>query len=590
MTFFDFLSLIGGLALFLYGMEVLGDGLSKVTGGKLEKLLEKLTSNPIKAVLLGAGVTAVIQSSSATTVMVVGLVNSSMINLNQAVGIIMGANIGTTITSWILSLAGIESSNFFIRMLKPSSFSPIIAIIGIALIMFSKKEKKRNIGTIMIGFAVLMYGMDAMSDAVEPLADIPEFKNLFIMFKNPILGMLAGLVLTSIIQSSSASVGILQALCMTGLVPFASAIPIIMGQNIGTCVTALLSSIGASKNGKRAALMHLYFNLIGTILFMIIFYAINSVVHFSFMEEAATPVDIAIIHSTFNISATIVLLPFSSLLLKLSTLTIPEVKDEESLELSKMQESLRLLDDLFLERPAFALEQCRLVVNSMSDLTKKCLFKAIDSIGSSDDKKYEKIRKMEKDTDTYDDAISNYLVKLSTKDLQDKDRKYINTLFHIVGNFERISDHAYNIAQSAKALSDKNLELSEIAYKELEVYTNAIREIIDKSFLYFQETDFVKAREIEPLEELIDVMTQELKDRHIKRLIENKCSIEVGFLWSDMITDFERIADHCSNIAVTVVEIYDPSVSPHTVKTTKDDKFINKFNQYKQEYVLPQEV
>lgn len=590
MSFYNILSLIGGLALFLFGMEVLGDGLSKVTGGKFELLLEKLTSNLISAVILGAGVTAIIQSSSATTVMVVGLVNSSMINLNQAVGIIMGANIGTTITSWILSLSGIEGTNILIQMLKPENFSPIISIIGIGLIMFSKKEKNRSIGSIMVGFSVLMYGMDGMSNSVKPLADIPEFKNLFIMFKNPILGMIVGLVLTSIIQSSSASIGILQALSMTGLVPFASAIPIIMGQNIGTCVTALLSSIGASKNGRRAALMHLYFNLIGTIIFMIVFYAVHSVVDFPFMDLPAAPIEIAIVHSIFNVSATLILLPFSSLLVKLSTLTIPDVKDEESIEITKMQDSLRLLDDLFLERPAFALEQCKLVVNAMSELTKKCLFKSIDSIGNSNDEKYEKIRKYEKDTDRYDDEISKYLVKLSTKNLKDKDREYINTLFHIIGSFERISDHAYNIAQSAKALSDKNLELSELATKELEVYTSAIRNIIDKSFLYFQETDFVKAREIEPLEEVIDVMTDELKNRHIRRLTENKCSIEVGFIWSDMITDFERIADHCSNIAVAVVEIYDQSVSTHSVKVDKNDKFMAKFNEYSKEYVLPEEI
>ncbi|EHL14495.1 hypothetical protein HMPREF9629_02170 [Peptoanaerobacter stomatis] len=590
MTFFDFLSLIGGLALFLYGMEVLGEGLSKVAGGKLEKILEKLTSNPIKAVLLGAGVTAIVQSSSATTVMVIGLVNSNMIKLQQAVGVIMGANIGTTITSWILSLTGIKSDNFFITMLKPTSFSPIIALIGVCLVMFSSKERKKSIGSILIGFAILMYGMDAMSSSVEPLSEIPEFKNLFIMFQNPILGMIVGVVLTSIIQSSSASVGILQALCMTGLVPYASAVPIIMGQNIGTCVTALLSSIGTGKNGRRAALIHLYFNLIGTILFMVAFYSINSIVHFSFMQESATAVGIAVIHSTFNLTATIILLPFSNILLKLATTTIPETEDEENIEAGKLQESLRLLDDLFLETPIFALDQCKIVVNSMSELTKKCLFKAIDSIGDCTESKYEKVKQLEKDSDTYDDAISAYLIKLSTKDLPDEDRKYINTLFHIIGNFERISDHAYNIVQSAKSMQDKGLYLSDIAKQELDVYTKAIRDIIEKTFLYCKNTDYEKSREIEPLEEVIDVLSEELKNRHIQRLIDNKCSVEVGFVWSDLITDFERIADHCSNIAITIVEVGENDLLAHTFKKEKDEKFMSRFNAYKQEYILPEEA
>lgn len=590
MTFFDFLSLIGGLALFLYGMEVLGEGLSKVAGGKLEKILEKLTSNPIKAVLLGAGVTAIVQSSSATTVMVIGLVNSNMIKLQQAVGVIMGANIGTTITSWILSLTGIKSDNFFITMLKPTSFSPIIALIGVCLVMFSSKERKKSIGSILIGFAILMYGMDAMSSSVEPLSEIPEFKNLFIMFQNPILGMIVGVVLTSIIQSSSASVGILQALCMTGLVPYASAVPIIMGQNIGTCVTALLSSIGTGKNGRRAALIHLYFNLIGTILFMVAFYSINSIVHFSFMQESATAVGIAVIHSAFNLTATIILLPFSNILLKLATTTIPETEDEENIEAGKLQESLRLLDDLFLETPIFALDQCKIVVNSMSELTKKCLFKAIDSIGDCTESKYEKVKQLEKDSDTYDDAISAYLIKLSTKDLPDEDRKYINTLFHIIGNFERISDHAYNIVQSAKSMQDKGLYLSDIAKQELDVYTKAIRDIIEKTFLYCKNTDYEKSREIEPLEEVIDVLSEELKNRHIQRLIDNKCSVEVGFVWSDLITDFERIADHCSNIAITIVEVGENDLLAHTFKKEKDEKFMSRFNAYKQEYILPEEV
>ena len=594
MSFFNFLALLGGLALFLYGMELLGEGLSKVTGGRFEKILEKLTDNPIKAVVLGAGVTGIIQSSSATTVMVVGLVNSGMMVLNQAVGVIMGANIGTTITSWILSLAGIESNNFFIKLLKPTSFSPVIAIIGVALILFSKKEKKQSIGRIMIGFAILMYGMENMSDAVKPLADIPEFQNLFVMFENPILGMLVGVILTSIIQSSSASVGILQALCTTGFVKFASAVPIIMGQNIGTCITALISSVGAGKNGRRAAIIHLYFNLIGTIIFMIAFYSLNYLLKFSFMNTATTPVGIAIVHTVFNVSATIILLPFSKYLVKLAEFTIKDkAEDEESMEeKGKLQRNLKLLDDLFLERPSFAMEQCSIVVGAMSDLSKKCLFRAIDCIENYTKEKFEKVRQMEKDTDTYDDTIGTYLVKLSTKDLPDKQRKYMNTLFHIIGYFERISDHAYNIVQCAKSMNEKKLSLSDLAVNELEVYAKAVKDIVNNSFESFDKKDIEMAKKIEPLEEVIDDLSEELKDRHIMRLINKQCSVEMGFLWSDLIKDFERIADYCSNIAITVLEIDEDNMNMHEyvnkLKKGEDPDFLKQFNLYKQEYLLPE--
>lgn len=594
MSFFNFLALLGGLALFLYGMELLGEGLSKVTGGRFEKILEKLTDNPVKAVILGAGVTAIIQSSSATTVMVVGLVNSGMMVLNQAVGVIMGANVGTTITSWVLSLAGIESSNFFIKLLKPTSFSPVIAIIGVVLMLFSKKEKKQSIGRIMIGFAILMYGMENMSDAVKPLADIPEFQNLFIMFENPILGMLVGVVLTSVVQSSSASVGILQALCTTGFVKFASAVPIIMGQNIGTCITALISSVGAGKNGRRAAIIHLYFNLIGTIIFMIAFYSLNYILKFSFMNTATTPVGIAIVHSIFNVSATIILLPFSKLLVKLAEITIKDKgEDEESIqEKGKLQKNLKLLDDLFLERPSFAMEQCNIVVGAMSELSKKCLFRAIDCIEHYTEEKFEKVRQMEKDTDTYDDSIGTYLVKLSTKDLPDKQRKYMNTLFHIIGYFERISDHAYNIVQCAKSMNEKQLSLSDLAVNELEVYSKAVKDIVNNSFESFQKKDIEMAKKIEPLEEVIDYLSDELKDRHIMRLTNKQCSVEVGFLWSDLIKDFERIADYCSNIAITVLEIDEDNMNMHEyvnkLKKGENIDFLTQFNIYKQEYLLPE--
>lgn len=592
MNFFNFLSLIGGLALFLYGMEVLGEGLSKLTGGKLEKILEKLTSNPIKAILLGAGVTAVIQSSSATTVMVVGLVNSSVMKLQQAVGVIMGANIGTTFTSWILSLTGIQSDSFFIQMIKPNNFSPIVAIIGVGMILFSKKERKRNIGKIMIGFAILMFGMESMSSSVEPLADIPEFRELFVMFENPILGMLVGLVLTSLIQSSSASVGILQALCMTGTVTFASAIPIILGQNIGTCVTAIISAIGVGKNGKRAACIHLYFNLLGTMLFLVVFYALNAIFKFSFMPHAATAVDIAIVHSTFNIFATICLFPLRGLLLKLATITI-KIDEEEDAEKTKFEKNIALLDELFLERPAFALEQCDHVVNAMAQLAKKCIFRSVEIVKNYTEENFEKIKSMEKDTDSYDDAISTYLVKLSTKDLADNNRKYINVLFHMIGHLERMTDHALNVAESAKSFNEKGMVLTPDAYKEIDVYGKAIQDIVDKSVHCLQDKDLDLAKDIEPLEELVDNLTKELKDRHIKRLTKNQCSVDAGFVWTDWMTDFERISDHCSNIALSVIETTKNDANMHEyiehLKKEKNGLFMEKYNIYKEQYQLPSE-
>ena len=452
MDFFDLLTMVGGLALFLYGMDVMGDGLAKTSGGKLEQILEKLTSTPIKAVLLGAGVTAVIQSSSATTVMVVGFVNSGIMKLSQAVGIIMGANVGTTVTSWILSLTGIESESFFIQLLKPSSFAPILALIGIFMMMLTKDSKKKDIASIMLGFAVLMFGMETMSEAVKPLADVPEFTNILMVFTNPILGMLAGLVLTAIIQSSSASVGILQALCATGSMSFGIALPIIMGQNIGTCVTAMISSIGAKKNAKRAALIHLYFNIIGTVLFMVAFYAVNSFVHFDFLNDAATPMGIAVIHSTFNIAATLVLLPFGKVLVKLATLTIPETEDEK---VEEIPDATKLLDTRFLEKPAFAVAQCKNVGIEMAKLAQRSLEYAIDSITDYDQKKVKDVFRLEDMIDHYEDELGTYLMKLSGKPLSDEDNHTVSNLFHCMGDFERISDHALNLAETAMEMQAK---------------------------------------------------------------------------------------------------------------------------------------
>ena len=448
MSIFNAIALIGGLALFLYGMNLLGEGLSKTSGGKLESILEKLTSNPIKGVLLGAGVTAVIQSSSATTVMVVGFVNSGIMKLHQAVGIIMGANIGTTATSWLLSLTGIQGDSFFINMLKPMSFSPILAIIGVIMIMFCKKEKKHDIGKILVGFAILMYGMEAMSSAVKPLADVPEFTHILTMFSNPVLGMLAGLVLTAIIQSSSASVGILQALCATGSVTFATALPIIMGQNIGTCVTAMISAIGAKKNAKRAALVHLYFNIIGTLVFMCLFYLINAFIHFEFLSQGATPVGIATIHSVFNIFATIILLPFGKGLEKLACLSVRDDKEREETIDANMD--FDLLDERFLDKTSLAMEHCRMVTNNMADLSREALFKSLDLFSDFSEEKAGDVCDIEERVDKYEDVLGTYLMKLSSRDLTEQDSETLNMLLHCIGNFERISDHACNLVNAAR--------------------------------------------------------------------------------------------------------------------------------------------
>lgn len=588
-TFFKFLTMIGGLALFLYGMSLLGEGLTQASGGRMERILEKLTSNPIKAVLVGAGVTGVIQSSSATTVMVVGFVNSGIMKLEQAVGIIMGANIGTTVTSWILSLTGINSSSFFIQMLKPTSFSPILAIIGVAFLMFSKNEKHKSVATIMVGFAVLMFGMDTMSEAVKPLATVPEFVGILTRFSNPILGMLAGLVLTAIIQSSSASVGILQALCLTGAVSYGAAIPIIMGQNIGTCVTALLSSIGANKNAKRAALIHLYFNLIGTIVFMVVFYTIHMVSPFAFLADVATPLGVAVVHSLFNIAATICLLPFSKGLVKLSRLTIREMdKQEEGGEEDRI---LGLLDVRFLETPSYAVEQSRNVAATMAELAKESLDLSIDLLESYDKKKAERVRNLESMIDRFEDALGSYLVKLSSKNLSEKDSHTLSLLLHCIGDFERISDHALNIVEAAVEMRDKELKFSDKAQKELEVFFQAIRDILDITIKSFTEESISLANQVEPLEEVIDNLNINIKQRHVKRLRKGKCTIEMGFVLTDITTNLERVSDHCSNIALSLLEVNEDELDAHAyldkLKRGDNMDFQGKVMAYGERYQLP---
>ena len=590
MDFFSILTMLGGLALFLYGMQVMGDGLAKISGGgKLEKILENLTSSKLRAVLLGLGVTAVIQSSSATTVMVVGFVNSGIMKLTQAVGIIMGANIGTTVTAWILSLAGIESNNFFMSLLKPSSFAPILALIGIVLLMFTKNSRKKDIGAILVGFAVLMFGMDTMSAAVKPLADVPEFTNLLLAFSNPIAGVLAGTVLTAIIQSSSASVGILQALCVTGAVPYSAAFPIIMGQNIGTCVTALLSAIGANKNAKRAAMIHLYFNIIGTVVFLSVFYILNAAVQFPFMDAMATPAAIAVTHSVFNVTATLLLLPFSNLLVKLACMTIRD--SSEDVEAAKEDQEFLILESRFLEKPAFAVEQGRTAARRMAEDSWKALKASFEVLHDYSEEKAQKITKMESKVDRYEDELGTYLVQLNNKDLSETDSHSVSMMLHCIGDFERISDHAVNIKESADELHAKGLSFSVYAKAELRVLTAAVTKIVETAFSVFDEQDITKASEIEALEELIDELTKEMKRRHINRLRSGECTIEMGFILSDLITSMERIADHCSNIGVCVTQVrenlYDTHRHLNAMKNDQDDEFNKCLEAVRKEYLLP---
>ena len=592
MDIFGVLSLIGGLAIFLYGMDLLGEGLTGASGGKLEKILEKLTSNPLKAVLLGAGVTAVIQSSSATTVMVVGFVNSGIMKLSQAVGVIMGANIGTTITSWILSLTGIESSNIFISLLKPTSFSPVLAAVGIVFLMFLKKDSLKNPGKIMIGFALLMYGMDAMSSSVAPLAEVPQFASILTAFSNPVLGMLAGMLFTAIIQSSSASVGILQALCSTGILSYATALPIIMGQNIGTCVTALLSSIGATKNGKRAAIIHLYFNVIGTVTFMIVFYALNAVIHFSFLNLTAQEFGIAVIHTAFNIITTAYLLPLRKVLEKLAYATIKLDDNEKRIMDSRSGNEFALLDDRFLEAPSLAVEHCKQVTNKMADISRESLFISMSLIGGYDEEQALRVGELETRADKYEDALGTYIMKISTKNLKKEDSEMLNVMLHCIGDFERISDHACNICDSARELQQKNMQFSPKAETELDILSSAVREAVDISFDAFKSNNKNEADKVEPLEELIDTLAVELKARHIRRLREGKCTIELGFAHSDILNNLERVADHCSNIAVDVIQSDQSEFDAHEyldrIKNKDNQQFAKDYKAYKDKYRLPE--
>lgn len=586
MDIFGWFNMIGGLALFLYGMHILGQGLEKMSGGKLEHILESLTKNRIMAVLLGAAVTAIIQSSSATTVMVVGFVNSGIMKLNQVIGIIMGANIGTTATAWLLSLVSIEGSSLIIRLLNPSVFSPVLAIIGVAMILFSKKEKRRSIGEIMIGFAILMFGMGTMSDAVKPLADVPEFTNMFLTFSNPVLGILVGTFVTAVIQSSSASVGILQALCITGVVSYGNAIPIIMGQNIGTCITAIISSIGAARDAKRAAAVHLYFNLIGTVIFTALFYTLNYFLQFSFMDTSINAAGIATIHTTFNIATTTMLLPFGNQLEKLACLTI---KDKSSEPVSKSN-GLQMLDERFLDSAGYAIMLCKNSVIEMANLSKKAVYQAIDLIYNYDSDKADEIYKIEDEVDRYEDKLGSYLVKISSKNLSIDESHTVSMLLHSLNDFERISDHAINILTSAKELYDKDLVFSKKGSDEIGVYSDAVKEILDITMRAFENMDKDTAITVEPLEDVIDDLNIVIKEKHIKRLRCGECTTELGFILSDITTSYERVADHCSNLAIYVLQSGMEEMDTHNfllqhgIENNKE--FQKRYMEYKKKYSI----
>ena len=566
MDLFDVLTLIGGLSLFLFGMNIMGQALERKAGNKLKDLLAKMTNSKFKGFLTGLVITAVIQSSSATTVMVVGFVNSGLMTLRQAINVIMGANIGTTITSWILSLGDIDGSSVLITLLKPTSFTPILALVGIIFYMFLKDDSKKDIGSILLGFATLMFGMDTMSNAVSGLANVPGFSNLFILFTNPLLGVLVGALLTAIIQSSSASVGILQALSSTGQVTYGAAVPIIMGQNIGTCVTCLLSSIGTNKNARRAAVVHLLFNTIGTVVILTLFCIIKTFVYIPLLSEQASMFGIALTHSIFNVLCVMILLPMSALLEKLALRIIPD---------DKIKEKYDELDTRLFVTPTLALAQAKSSLSDMADTSRKAITMALKSVNNYSDKLYEDILKQEDKNDRYEDKIGTYLVDLSSKNtLSESESKEVSKMLKIIGDLERIADHAINIGQASRELRDKNLSLSEDAIKEMDNMLNAVKECVDLSLLAFEKDDLAIALKVPPLEEVIDELKAKLRANHIDRVKRRQCSIEAGFIWSDLLTNLERVGDHCNNIATEIIDDlnYDNRFFHKTKRHVSDDE------------------
>ncbi len=589
MNVYDILNLLGGIALFLFGMHTLSASLEKLAGGKLETWLEKATSKPIKGVVLGAIITAVIQSSAATTVMIIGFVNSGLMKLSQAIGVIMGANIGTTATSWLLSLQSISGSDgfSFLNLLKPTTFTPVLAVIGVILIMFTKSDKKKTIGMILAGFAVLMFGMNSMSSATAGLAENETFCNILMMFSNPVLGVIAGAVLTAVLQSSSASIGILQSIAIsTGKVTYSVALPLLLGQNIGSCVTALISSVGANKPAKRVAFVHLYFNVIGTVVFLSIFYLLNAFISMPFMEESLNAVGIAVIHTGFNVLATALFLPFTKQLEKLACLTVRDDSNDEKL-------TPMLLDERLLKTPSVAIEQCRNVCIRMARLTQETLKMSMEVVTTYDAKKCAEVIDNENAIDIFEDKIGSYILKISSKDLSENDSKIVSSMLHTIGDLERISDHAVNIVEAAEEMHSKKIKFSPQALRELPVIINAVSEILDMSINAFVNNDVNLAKNVEPLEDVIDQLRSDLKTRHIERLRNGKCTIELGFILQDLLTNFERVSDHCSNIAVYLIQISDNSMDTHEymneLKKLDRSEFMDEFNDYKNKYILPEQ-
>ncbi len=584
MTFFDVLSLLAGLVFFLFGMNTMSDGLEKAAGSKLEVILKKMTSNVFISIIMGALITAVIQSSSATTVMLVGLVNSGLMAFESSIGVIFGANIGTTITAWFLSLVGVESNSFLMQMVKPQNFAPILAVIGIAFIMMSKSDKKKNLGTIFVGFTLLIYGMDIMSDSVSGLADSPQFQEVLLKFNNPFIGILIGAVVTAVIQSSSASVGILQALSLTGSITYSMAVPIILGQNIGTCVTGLISCIGAGSNAKRVSFTHTIVNILGALIFMPVFLIVNSAMNNYFDENFVNPASIAVVHTVFNVATVVLLAPFTKLLGKLAHKVIKDKKTEE-----EQEKAVVYLDERLFRSPTVAVMECDNYTSQMAVLSKGTILKALNLVFSYNEKDAEKIKKYENILDTYEDELGTYLVKLSAEALSGNDARTVSRMLHTIGDFERLGDHALNLQKVAREIYEKKITFSENAQKEITTLIEAITEIVVMTTRVYEKNDIELASRVEPLEQVIDGLASEIKSHHINRLQSGDCTIEMGFVLSDLLTNCERISDHCSNIAVAVIEAQNNTFDTHNYLNKikyGNEEFKEIFEEYNGKYDL----
>lgn len=586
MDIFSIFTLCGGLAFFLYGMGVMSSGLEKVAGGKLEKMLRQMTSNPYKSLALGAGITIAIQSSSALTVMLVGLVNSGIMELGQTIGVIMGAHVGTTLTAWILSLSGIDAStNIFLRLLKPESFSPLFALVGVCMMMMARSNKRKSLGSILVGFSILMVGMIMMAQSMTPLADKPEFQNFLIAFTNPLLGVAVGTIFTGIIQSSAAAVGILQALSLTGSISIGMAVPTIMGMNIGTCATALISSIGVNTNAKRVAVAHISISIIGVILCLPLFYIgdfilENYILHTKFINQIINPVGIALAHTIFNVVTMTLLFPFTKQIEKLAVKLVKPKEDEEEV----------FLDERLLLTPSFAINECKHLSNTMAIMAKKNFFRSLKMINNFSPRRLDKILRKEPRIDMYEDKLGTFLVKLSGKDISEEDSNEISKLLHCIGDFERIGDHGINILKIAQEMNEKQIMFSDEAKAEIQVAANALSEIAELTMKAFCEDDLVAAKRIEPLEQVVDIIISEIKDNHVKRLQEGKCTIELGFMLNDLLNNMERVSDHCSNVAACIIQLKDSTFATHEylneIKTSQDEEFKKEFEEYKNKYSL----